>query len=164
MAQYGEVLGTYNPIYTKIYEDFDSYFNHPIMTKMYDQNGYSIYMTKTYCLLSTECRYIIAIILQNKMPIGSKEKLSELPWVSFQTRTLSENHPIQSHSYTPTRKGPLLAKIYKTSATPEAATYKCNTLPLIITLLVTKQSSSEYQNEGHLISALETYQTIITLE
>lgn len=164
MAHYGEVLGMYNPSYNTLYENFASYFNYPTMTKMYDSGQHSVYMTKLYCLLSTECRYILAIIPKDTMPIGSKEKLAELQWVCLQTRTLPENHPIPAHGYTPARKGPLLVKIYRTSSTPEASMYKCEDLPLTVTLLSTKQSSTDYQNEGHIIAALETYQTIITLK
>lgn len=163
MTQYGEILGIYNPIHAKIYEDFDSYFNHPIMTKMYDMEGHSVYMTKTYCLLSTECRYILAIVAKDNMPNGTRERLLDLPWVSFQTRTLPSIYQIQSHSYTPARKGPLHVKIHRTNATQEAVTYECNDLPIVVTLLNVKQSSMEYQKEGHLIAALETFQTIITL-
>lgn len=163
MSQYGELIGVYNPVHAQIYEEFSKYFNHPKMTKINDDNGYSVYMTKTYCLLSTECRYIVAIIPKDSVPVGATEKLIELPWVSLQTRTLPINHKIPSHSYTPTRAGFLNKVIDRTVKQENSSTYSCAELPITITLLYPRNNSTEYQNKGTIPAALETYQTIITL-
>ena len=163
MAQYGELLDVIDPDKEKMYKAFDDYFKHPVMCKIKDINNYSMYMTKTACLLSNEFRYIICFIPEDSLIIGTKEKLSNLKWISFQTRTLSEKHDLSSHSYQPIKEGPLNAIITRTSMCAESSTYKCDAFPLIITLL-NKKTESDYQPRGTIIAALETYSTIITLQ
>ena len=41
---------------------FIEYFNDPQMKKVKNENNLSMYVTKTYCLTSTTCRYIIAFM------------------------------------------------------------------------------------------------------
>jgi hypothetical protein len=162
MAQYGELLDIIEPEKEKMYKAFDDYFNHPIMFKIKNINNCSMYMSKIACLLSNECRYIICFIPEDSLIIGSKEHLSNLRWISFQSRTLSDKHDLPSHSYQPIKEGQLNAIITRTSMSAESSTYKCDAFPLIITLL-NKKSESDYQPRGTIIAALETYSTIITL-
>lgn len=161
--RYGELLNTYDPNKESLYESFDTYFNYPSMTKIKDVDNYSVYMAKTYCLLSNECRYIIVFVTIDSTPVYTQERLINLKWDSLQTRTLSEQHSLPSHSYQPRRLASLNVLIRREKIDPEASTYVCDDLPIIVTLLHTKNSSNDYQNQGTVISALETYQTIITL-
>lgn len=161
--RYGELLNTYDPNKESLYESFDIYFNYPSMTKIKDVDNYSVYMAKTYCLLSNECRYIIVFVTIDSTPVYTQERLINLKWDSLQTRTLSEQHSLPSHSYQPRRLASLNVLIRREKIDPEASTYVCDDLPIIVTLLHTKNSSNDYQNQGTVISALETYQTIITL-
>jgi len=163
MAEYGEFLDTFEPDKDNMYKAFDNYFNHPIMFKIKNINNYSMYMCKSACLLSNECRYIICFIPEESSAIGNKEQLSNLRWVSFQTRTLSDKHNLPSHGYNPIKEGPLNVVIIRTSMCAESSTYKCDAFPLIITLL-NKKTESDYQPRGTIIAALETYSTIITLQ
>lgn len=164
MAQYGELLNAYEPQRDILYGYFDDYFNHPTMVKIKNVSDLSVYMTKTYCLLTNECRYIIAFINQDYDPIGTKKELKKLSWVSLQTRTLTDKHDIPSHDYQPRAIGPLNKKIIRTNRTAHASTYKCEGLPVTVTLLHTKHDTdSEYQQYGNIVSALETYHTIITI-
>jgi hypothetical protein len=142
---------------------FVEYFKNPIMTKMKNESNYSMYASKAYCLLSKECRYVIVFVNRDVFPIKSEKSLSDLYWVSLQTRTLSDQFDIKSHGYQPVAEGPLLEKIERINITKEASTYKCEDLPLIVTLLHTsKKNSDTYQNRGTIIAALETWETIIT--
>ena len=59
MAHYGELLDAYEPEKDALYGYFDDYFNHPTMVKIKNVKNLSVYMTKTYCLLTNECRYIV---------------------------------------------------------------------------------------------------------
>ena len=121
-------------------------------------------MTKTYCLLTNECRYIVIFTPQDYDPVGKKKELKSLSWVSLQTRTLSDKHDLPPHDYQPRVIGPLNKKIVRIEKTNEASTYKCEGLPLTVTLLHVKHDTEfEYQQYGNIISALETYHTIITL-
>ena len=78
IERYGEILDTIDPNEENMYKTFDEYFNHPNMVKIKDVNGYSMYMSKTYCLLSNECRYIIVFVHQDNLPVNTKEELSVL--------------------------------------------------------------------------------------
>jgi len=163
MAQYGQLLETYEPALEEMYQAFDDYFNHPTMVKMKDINGHSMYMCKTYCLLSNECRYIVAFVPQDSMPTLTQENLLTLKWVSLQTRTLPDHHQLPSHGYQPKRGGPLQTVIHRIKVGSECSTYECDALPITVTLLHGKHGPNEYQPHGNVIAALETYQTIITL-
>jgi len=163
MASYGVIIDEFASINENIYKMFVEYFKNPIMTKMKNESKYSMYASKAYCLLSKECRYIIVFVDRDNFPIKTEKNLSDLYWISLQTRTLTDQFDIKSHGYQPVAEGPLLEKIERVNITKEASTYKCEELPLIVTLLHTpKKNSDTYQNRGTIIAALETWETIIT--
>jgi len=168
MTTYGEIIDDYNPVKDTVYKMFSDYFNDPMMTKMKDENNLSMYVSRLYCLLNRECRYVIVFTNETENSIGTLSNLSTLEWVSLQTRTLPENfenfHDIKSsHGYHPSLQGQLNTKIKRTKATKEASTYECDELSIIVTLLHTEKNTKEvYQNNGTVIHALETFQTIIT--
>ena len=162
MAQYGELVDTYEPEHDKIFKAMSDFFNNPSMTKIKNVNNFSVYMSKTYCLLSRECRYLVALVEKDDAHLGKKESLANLRWVSFQTRTLPDNHDLPPHSYTAKRGGILDVEINRIKVEERASIYSCKGLPLQITLLHTKKGSNDYQNKGSVIAALETYQTTVT--
>lgn len=162
---YGIPIGDFKPDREHIYDMFTDYFNNPDMLKVKNTDNLSMYMTKTYCLTSTTCRYIIAFVPMNNYEIGSFENLNNLKWVSLQTRTLEDKFPgvTRPHGYVPEEKGPLMSKIHRTKIDKEASTYQCADYPLIITLLHdNKKNSDSYQNSGNIIIALESWNTIVT--
>lgn len=162
---HGEMLNTFEPNKESMYAAFDEYFNHPTMVKIKDINGYSMYMSKTYCLLSNECRYIVAFIIQDHMPTRTQERLISLKWQSLQTRTLSDNHSLPPHGYQPKREGMLNVLIDRIKIEKNSSLYTCNDLPITVTLLHDhKNSAEQYQQKGNVIAALETYNTIICLK
>ena len=122
-------------------------------------------MTKIHCLLSKQNRYIIAIVNKN-IGLRETENLNDLKWICFQTRTLDDSQNIKSikvHTYTPTR-GTLLDKsIIRINQASESSTYRCDSFPINVTLLNTESDMNEYQNRGTILNAIETYQTIITI-
>ena len=165
MSNYGIIIDDMASLNEKIYDYFIDYFNDPIMIKIKDQDDkLSVYGIKTYCLLSKECRFIICIIYKDKEQIGCKKYLSDLFWISLQTRTLpADYYNVETHNYIPVAKGPLLAKIERNKITKESSTYKCNDIPIIVTLLHTEKKNADvYQNLGTVINAIETWETIIT--
>jgi hypothetical protein len=163
MAQYGELLNTFDPLKDQFSTYIDNYFKHPTLTKIKNVNKHSVYMVKTYCLLSNFCRYIIALVPEDDFRVGTKIKLNQLNWVSLQTRTLEDRHDVDSHSYIPKMEGPLAAAINKKSSTDDMTTYYCEDFPIEVHLLHKKKDvQSEYQPKGNIISALETFYTIIT--
>jgi len=163
MAQYGEILDAYEPDLDNMYQEFANFFNNPTMTKIKDVNNYSMYMAKTYCLLSNQCRYLIAMVPKDVKGLGTVESLSTIRWVSFQTRTLPDNHNLPPHSYNAKRNGPLACEITRANIGEKASSYKCEKYPFTVTLLHGKKGASEYQSRGTVIAALETYSTIVSL-
>ena len=166
---YGVLINEYQEFDNEyIFKAFDEYFNHPSMTKIKDVENYSMYLKKLYCLLSKECRYIVVFTNSDLNPIGHEEQLISLNWVSFQTRTFDSSiYPQLSskapHSYTPRALGSLTAEIVRKEITEEASIYDCEKLGLNIVLLHTDKNTSDvYQSKGNVVSALETFQTIIT--
>lgn len=164
MATYGEIIDNYDPSRDVVYNCFIDYFRNPIMTKIKDTQVHSMYLTKLYCLLNRECRYIIVFVNKDTLLAGVTERLSNLKWASFQTRSLMEQYnSIEPHGYEPNAEGPLMARINRVDISPNASTYLCEDFPLKITLLHTEKNTSQsYQNSGTVIHALETFQTIIT--
>ncbi len=163
MSIYGEVLDDYEPERDNIYNLIVEYFNNPIMTKIKDENGFSMYVAKIYTLLSQEKKYIIVFVYSNSEPIGTEEFLHELKWISFQTRSLQINYKTKIHPYEPQMKGQLTASIYRVDITDKASTYRCEEFPIVITLLHTPHKDRyAYQDKGNIIASLETWETIIT--
>ena len=163
MAFYGQIISDDFRI-ESLYDAFIKYFNNPNMTKVKNVGEYSMYRTKIKCLLSKESRYLVVFVDKNEMPIDSSERLSELPWISFQTLTLEECYNIQPHSYDVIAKGPLMSPIIQTTDNEDASEYKCDAFPITITLMKTKNLISPYQKKGTILQALETYNTIVMLE
>lgn len=166
MAQYGIPLGVFDPVqeekHRRIYEAFCDYFKDPILTKTKDVDKYSMYVCKLYCLLSNECRYIIVFIESDKALVGNTEKLSNLQWISLQTRTMPDQYSLLSHGYQPRKLEALNKPITRTNITDESSTYSCSEYPITVTLLHTK-NNKQYQPNGTIVAALETFQTIITI-
>lgn len=160
MAHNGELIDEFfNPDIEDIYKHFIHYFDDPLMIKLKNVNKHSMYICKVFAMLGIEFRYIIAFVTENNKDIGSQEKLSELRWVSLQTRTLKEDHDIKVHSYIPKRTAFFESKIRQTKKAEEYTEYNSN-LPLKIILLNNKKGYSE---NGTLMSALETYNTVINI-
>ena len=163
--QYGEILNTYDPFLQNIYDTFVEYFDDPTMSKVKVNGTYSMYMTKVRCLLSSVNRYIVAVVENDTSPLHSNEKLSNLSWKSLQTRSLTEHYNIPPYAYHVKRTAPFSNAIMRVGdVTEKCSNYDCDGLNITITLLNTKRSYFEYQAKGTLLSALETFQTIISLK
>lgn len=161
--QYGQLLDSnYNPDNELIYKAFDDYFNHPMMTKIKNVKQYSMYMTKIHTLLTNEYRYLIVFIPKDNNSIGVIEALKNIYWENIQTRTLSENHNLKSHTYIPRNSYPLNAPIEVQKRTKTQSEYKCEKLGLNITMLHKRGDLHEYSNKGTVITSLETYNTVIS--
>ena len=160
---YGEILDYYDPDKDNLYDMFTEYFKNPVMTKIKNVDKFSMYISKLYCLLSKECRYLILFVTLDYNGVSSKQTLDKLRWESLQTRTLTDQYEIQSHGYEPVAKGPLTAVIERIKVDKEASTYSCSKFNIIVTLLHTEKNNADvYQKKGTVIAALETYNTIIT--
>lgn len=163
MAEFGQVINPqYDPSKNHVYDAFHEYFNNPVMTKIKNVSNFTLYMTKIHCMLGNSFRYLILFIQRDVNKVGTEKRMSELDWVSLQTRTLEDHHDLKQHSYQ-VRKTPALShKINITDRTEQKSTYTVDVFPLTLTLLHTRKNNSyQYQPTGTIVSALETFQTII---
>ena len=168
MSQYGEVIDNSaidnsESQMTTFDTWLDEYFNHPILTKVRDdqQQRNSVYACKLYCLLNRKCRYIFVTTNTDNMPIGYKIPARNLNWVSYQTRTLDDCYNVDTHTYSPTRETPLYIKIHRIHEDNKCSKYECVKIPhILITIL--SDGKTIYQPTGTVVGALETFETIIT--
>jgi hypothetical protein len=162
MSQYGQPILEYEPEKDEVYQAFVKFYNNPPMAKVFDRQAYSVYMTKTHCLLTNECRYLVAFLPIDGMSPGYVQKLDEIRWICFETRTMEDKHELPPHGYRAQRGGLLWSKIERIDNTPEASTYKCDKLPIRVTMLGDGKDGALWQDTGNVIVALETFETIVT--
>jgi len=162
MSRHGQLIdGEYKD---DVYTLFSSYFDNPIMKKIRDVNSHSMYGVKIHALLGIVSRYVIAFCKQDVYPIGNEVSLSNLRWVSIQTRTLDENYPVHTHTYIPARHY-LTNEINLFKQDNTKYSYTVEELPLLVTLLPSgKSQGMEYNSKGTLVTALETYNTIVNFK
>jgi hypothetical protein len=163
MAEYGESLDDFDFDNISFYKSFVSYFGDPRLYKIKDSGDHSVYMTKTECMLTNECRYIVAIIRKDAMCYKHAINLSSIEWVSLQTRTIGEKYNIPSHGYTADLTY-LPYRVRKTKDTAEATVYSSEDFPIKVVILNKRNSSMAYQNEITIAHALETFSAIISFE
>ena len=161
---YGEVIQDVNIQRENIYTLFARYFNNPKMFKIKNIKGYSLYACKVKCLLCIYTRYIMVFVNQDNTPISNEESLYDLKWESIQTRTLKEDYNLPIHEYQPTRNTELFSPIQRVEQNINSSNYASDKFPVFITLLNDKNGGSQYQDKGNIVSAIETYNTIISLK
>ena len=153
---------SYDPTKNHVYDAFVDYFNNPTLYKIKNVNEYSMYMVKIHAMLGNAYRYLIVFIPSDFEKVGTKKILQDCEWVSLQTRTLEDHHSIPPHTYPAGLRPPLDQKIKVHNRSMEHSIYKAEKFPLDITLLHTRKNHlHQYHPTGSIISALETFQTII---
>lgn len=150
-----------DPFKEYTFQLFTTYYDNMIMHKTRDDEKFSIYMARLQCLLLNEQRFLIAIVPRDQYPPFYQKRLEELRWVSLQIRNLEEIYDIQPQSYQMKRTPDFQRRIKVVSRNQEVTTYTVDNLPIHVSLLHTRNDEYEYPNEGSLISALETFRTMI---
>ena len=165
MAEYGFVLDQDLQFEKrKIYNLFINYFGNPLLTKIKDSEGISVYAAQSAAMLR-DMRYLIVLIETDNNPIGKRYKLSELPWKCLQTRTNQEEYNCESFTYMPNSKNPYDTRMLLKERKPTLTSYVNKDYKISLCLLHTDDSTQyEYGDIGTLHSALETYQAIIQIE
>ena len=165
MSNYGQRISYYDPVKENIYKEISIYFDNPIMFKIRNvSEKYSVYMCNTHYLMN-KYRYLIAVTNYDPYELRFEQKLSDLEWVSFQTRTLDDYHKLPRHTYIPKRQGISSEKITKSYLDPYKSVYDCEHSPLQVTLLhKRKDTQHEYQEKGYIGAALETFSTLLSFK
>ena len=151
----------FSPEKEYIYDIFSNYYDNPLLYKIKDENGFSLFGIQFPSLLLNEKRFLI---VTTKGTLEQQKRLRNIPWLTLQVRTLTNNNqynhlPVFKYKVKrlPEYNEPLVVQ----SRTKEITHYKTSKLPINVSLLHSKGLEYEYPNEGTLISALETFHTII---
>lgn len=165
MAEFAQWIESAGVTKEEVREALVEYFNNPTMIKWMDSNtGHSVYRCKTQCWLNRECGFVVTFVQRDGHPNGTTRHLSDMDWDAFQTVVMplegSEGTPVAE--YVPQREGILSSIIHRTSNTPQASTYGCKDLPIIVTLTGDGKNGATWADEGRVINALESYRTTIT--
>jgi hypothetical protein len=150
-----------DPVKEYVYQLFTEYYDNMTLRKVKDDDKFSVYMARLQCLLLNEQRYLIAVIPRDQFPPSHQKPLENLRWVSLQIRNLEEEYSIQPQTYNMKRTQDFQRRIKVESRNENVTTYNVQDLPIKLSLLHTRGQEYEYPNEGSLISALETFRTII---
>lgn len=144
------------------YELISGYFGRTTKFFKWKDNGnVSIYICKINSNVR-DIRYLIAIVPIDTLSVGTAITLGNLNWISFQTRTMTENYKIPAQSYNikllPIYREDELTLIKRYETRTE---YSFKNYPIIIRLLHSQKGLYEFPNTGTLSSALESYCTEI---
>jgi len=159
MSKYGQIINDVSEDIL-LYKCFVEYFNNPMMTKIDSKEGKSIYGVKVKGN-NIDNKFIIVFVNEDNLNMGKKKNLSDLYWDSFQTRTLTTAYDVETHSYEVRKYKELLNPIHRREINDKNCSYTCEGLPLRIVLLNYKNQYHNYKERGTLLSAIETYNTII---
>ncbi len=153
---------------------FADVYNGVIMTKTNQwekepYGTYGIYKARLNSYTSSDSNIIIAIVPDDVNPLGTNKLIDSLPWVSFQTREMTNskkdlngfNLPYQN--YMIKNDSILHDRIRLISETPTKYIYRAENLPLKVELLKLKEDS-QFSSEGTIWSALEVFSTIVSFE
>jgi hypothetical protein len=175
----------YNPIgnsvkatndHNQLRQAFITYYSDPDMIKYKETPGHDLYVVKIPCGLLTTSKYLIAVIRNygNPRDLCSINKLSKLPWVSIQIRSIHEKEVETDLECQIPRlkscpiKGP---PIFSTKITQICEYGECTTGCETYTVeglsckveLIFKSKSSSYNETGTIQSAINTDNTIFIL-
>lgn len=139
------------------------YFDNPLMTKVkIIENGLSLYAVAIKSLLN-ENRYIIALVRNDINKIGEKVYMNNLEWENLQIRILSEEYPnINNVSYNVKKDTEFQQKINLIKRHDKTSEYIYPQFNFVITLINNDHNRVNYANNPSFLSAIETYQTLIS--
>jgi hypothetical protein len=88
-----------------IYNSIVEYFGDVIMTKLNskstsDGTSYGLYYCRIGCMLCVDNRYLLVIVKENSdnIQIGTQMYLSNLHWISFQTRAIDDFETVNPYN------------------------------------------------------------------
>lgn len=131
---------------------------------------YSKYVARTSSMIINETRYIIVITMGTDDLIGEEVKFSDLlkeKILSIQTRTaISDTYKIGAQSYVGhvSKTNPLNEIIDLEGSTKDKSIYISRRYPLRVELLHKGKSEHEFADKLSLISAIESFNCIITFD
>lgn len=148
-----------------VYGAFVDYYGDIKMVAIKDDNSWVVYAARSHSGLN-ENRYIFAIVPKRFAP-GPETTFNNLDWISLQTRTTDDVHPVPTHHLyvDHARKQVLQDNITAVDRTEKVTTYITDTLPIRVQLLhdPKKKNHLQYPDQAKLYQAMETYRCVIEL-
>jgi len=160
---------TPNSVHTLIRQKINNVYDSFVMTKVGQYQDMGIYKALVNSLLAGPSRYIVAIVPNDSTPMGSEKMLSSLRWVSFQTRTTDniakEFNGVQVYpqTYSINSQNNISDPVNLIEEKRSHFLYLPENLPIRIEVLKLKEDDS-FARKGTVSSALELYQTVLTIE
>ena len=148
-----------------VYGAFVDYYGDIQLSLIKNQDNWMVYGAKVYSGLNQH-RYLFVVVPLRLAP-GKDTTLNQLDWVSFQTRTTDEIHPVPTHHLylDDTRKNMMSDKISVVDRTKDETHYITNSLPIKIRLLhdPKKNNHLQYPDQAFMYQALDTYRCVVEL-
>jgi len=146
-----------------VYKKFLDYYGDIRLALFKRETGWCIYGVRAGSGLA-KYRYIFVIVPEHKC-LGDFASLSQLEWVSFQTRTTEEYHTtLDEISFfpTPEQREALSEIISYVDRTSLKTTYVCD-LPISIALIhdPKKRNYLQYPDKAKLYQALDSFNCVI---
>lgn len=154
----------FSPLQENLYQIFYNYYDDPIMTRISTSEKETVFAVEIPSLLLSEKRFLI--LNSHRKYHHEKVSMSSIFWHSLQVRTVgtTTNFPkVDKHIFSVKREPIYYTKLYIKERSEDISTYSSDLNGIHVSLLHTKKLKFEYPNEGTLISALETYQTIVQM-
>lgn len=165
----------YDPRRQYVYDTIVGYFQDPVLYKIPSRDPESspsldMYGVRIESFLLKERRFLIVMVQGDpQVAYGEARRLSELFWTVIQTRNLTEQE--ESLDRLPAVRYEIRRDAFEgyalriESSTDEVTTYRvAPSLPIKIHLLHKKKGRFEYADQGTILAALETYQTLLCFE
>jgi hypothetical protein len=148
-------------------------FRNPFMKKVNEVRGLSIYKARVNnMLIAAQPHYIVAIVPRDNYPIFQKRQLSDLKWISFQTRQIPKNEKDDDIDSIPCCEMPsqstkeilLNDAIVKIAQTEEKVEYISKTLPCSIVIIPQGQNkTAKFQENTNFYKALMYFNTVVSI-
>lgn len=150
-----------NPTKQNFYNLISEYFNNPLLKKIKDVSNRSYYGIKYNSLLLNENKYLIVV---TNLCESKEKNLKDINWSQLQLRSLplkNEFSDLPSIPQNFNRDKHLKIPLQIVNRTEKLSSYTIQDFPVELHLIHTKNILYEYPNQGNLITALETAQTLL---
>ena len=148
-----------------VYGAFVDYYGDIKLRLIKVENGWAVYCAKAYSGLNLN-RYIFVVVPQ-RLALGEEATLEQLDWVSFQTRTTDDVHPVPTHNLflDENRKKMMPDKITTVDRTADETHYVTDSLPIKIRLIhdPKKNNYLQFPDQAFMYQALDTYRCVVDL-
>jgi len=149
-----------------VYKNFSDYYGNPVFTKVSDTPinkwniSFSIYYCKVGCMLCIDDRYLVVLVENDNMLQGNKERLSNLKWISFQTRTVRDlTMNLKSVDMQPKNIDFMNQSVSLSEYNESKYIYISKIMKIE---LLCDEDTSQYSQSGTIKSCLETYNCVVS--